>query len=797
MRHTFFLLAFTFPLGPLGAEVISGSVHDGSGAAVGGARVIVYSRDNRLRWHAVAGPGGEFRIDVPPGEYLMEAAAPSLTMPARSVEVQSNSGWNGRLTLLMERVRQEVIIIATGTAQSIDETARSVDVIRAEDFQARAEYALVEAIQTTPGVRVQSLGGPGGFTRILMRGMRAYDTSITIDGLRLRDAATTQGDSTPFLENLMLAGTSRTEVLRGTGSSVYGTNAIGGVVNLVTDEGGGRAHGNVEFEGGGLGFLRGLGRFAGGAARNRLNYSAGFQHLNVLNGVDGQDEFRTNTLQGGLQYRPVSTFALSGRLFGGDSLTSLNDSPFPAPGALLPPSGVIRAVPIPWDLQRRIENGAPVSFPAGSNFVPNLNDPDSRRASRYAATAVFATHQFHPRASWRAAYQNTFTRRRFDDGPGGVRFEPQFNTEDFIRGRIDTAQVRGDFWLTRASLLSAGYEWEGENYHSQSQNFAPGPAKQYSLAQAKQSSNTGFIQSQNRFLSDRLQLSLSARFQAFHLTAPAFQGGAPPYPGVEYKNPPAAKTLDAGVAWFHAPAGTKFRAHAGNGYRAPSIFERFGSSYFLGSFSPLGDPRLTPERSVGFDGGIDQYLFRERLRVSATFFYTDLREAIAFDTSGFVNPVTDPWGRLGGYWNTDGGIARGVEISTEIALPRHARLLGSYTYSNSSQRRSTARDNDFFRSPFIPAHQFTATAVVPVTKRLDVSADAFLAGAHPFVMSRRVFLFPGARKVDLVAAYSHPLSDRHALRLFAKTSNSFHHAYFENGFRAPQAWATFGVSFQY
>jgi iron complex outermembrane receptor protein len=798
MRISHSVLAILCAASPITAGKISGTVTDSSGAAIPGARVTVHSRDNALRWSAEAGPDGAFQIDaVPPGDYLLEASAAGLTMPAAPMAVKPDTGWSGRLEMFVDRVRQEVVVTATGAAQSIDETARSVDVIRAEDFAARAEYSLVDSIQTTPGVRVQTLGGPGGFTRVLMRGMRSYDTSVTIDGLRLRDAATTQGDSTPFLENLMLADTSRAEVLRGTGSSIYGTNAIGGVVNLVTEEGGGRAHGNVEFEGGGLGFLRGLARIAGGARANQLNYSAGFQHLNVLNGVDGNDPYRNIALQSSLLYRPASSFSLSGRFYGGDGMLGLNDSPFSAPASALPASGVIHAVPIPWELQRQIENGGRVTFPPGTNYVPNLDDPDSRRTSRYAASAIVATHQFHPRASWRASYQNVYTRRQFDDGPGGVRFEPQFNTEDYIRGRIDTVQVRGDFWLTRASLLSGGYEWEGEDYYSQSQNFAPAPAKQYSLAQAKQSSNTGFIHSQNRFLSDRLQVSLSARIQAFQLTAPTFQGGAPPYPGAGYNSPATAATLDAGFAWFNPSTGTKFRAHGGNGYRAPSIFERFGSSYFLGSFSALGDPRLSPERSIGFDGGIDQYLFRERLRLSATYFYTDLREAIAFDTSGFVNPGTDPWGRFGGYRNTTGGIARGIEVSAEIALPRRARVLGSYTYSNSDQRTSTVRDNDFFRAQFIPIHQFTANAVVPITRRIDVSADAFIVSSHPFVMSRRAFLFPGARKVDLVGSYTKPLADQLSLRFFAKASNTFNHAYFENGFRAPQAWATFGISFQY
>ena len=92
-----------------------------------------------------------------------------------------------------------------------------------------------------------------------------------------------------------------------------------------------------------------------------------------------------------------------------------------------------------------------------------------------------------------------------------------------------------------------------------------------------------------------------------------------------------------------------------------------GASFFFGSFSPYGDPRLRPERSIAVDGGLDQYLLGNRLRLSGTFFYTRLQEVIIFDFSGAINPATDPFGRFGGYRNTGGGLVRGLEASFEIA----------------------------------------------------------------------------------------------------------------------------------
>jgi len=73
----------------------------------------------------------------------------------------------------------------------------------------------------------------------------------------------------------------------------------------------------------------------------------------------------------------------------------------------------------------------------------------------------------------------------------------------------------------------------------------------------------------------------------------------------------------------------------GRGYRAPSLFERFGAGYDpVYGYSVYGDPRLKPERSTGFDAGVDQTVWGGRLKMSASYFYTWLNNVINFDTSG-------------------------------------------------------------------------------------------------------------------------------------------------------------------
>jgi iron complex outermembrane receptor protein len=760
------------------AASLSGHVTDAAGRAVPEARISIYARDRQDRITAVTNEQGEYRVDtLGAGEYLVEAGAPGMARSgARPVTLPaSGTAATLDLTLDVAAVHTEVLVTATGAAQSTDEVAKSLDSLDAAELSHNAEFSVTESLRPLPGMRIQTLGGPGASTRIMMRGLRPQDTAVTVDGFRFRDAATTQGDATPFLQDLFLADEDRIEVLRGTGSSVYGSNAIGGVINVVTDTGGGPLHGDVQAEGGGLGMMRGAARLGGGSSGGRVNFSLGLQSMDVLNGVDGHDRFRNQTVQGSVQYRPAPSASLSLHAWGADSFAQINTTSYA--GTNLPAHGVIQAVP-------------------GVNFFPDPNDPDSRRASRFLAGALAWQQQIGRRVAYRVAYSKVITYRRFNDGPAGVRFQPSFTTADLIRGGTDTIEARADIQAARWNVLSVGYEFERESYRSRHLDFAPPPVGMNYFTAAGQRDNTVFFTDQFRLLKDRLQIGLAGRLQQFDLRAPEFAGGISAYRGLTFTAPPRAKTGDISAA-FLAAAGTKLRAHTGNGYRSPSIFERFGSSFFDGSFTPLGDPRLRPERTVAFDMGVDQYLFGQKLLLSGTWFYTNLQETILFDSSGFLVAALDPFHRSSGYINTGGGIARGAEFSAEASPSRSLKIRGAYTYTNADTRRSTVRDRDFFQMPFISPHQFSMVATQRFGRRLQVICDVWIASASPAIFSSRAFLFDGPRKVDLVANYTVPVSDRGRLRFYGKVQNVGDSQYLEAGYRVPGRWGIGGVSWEF
>jgi vitamin B12 transporter len=790
------------------AGSLSGRITDSQGAAVSGATITLYARATNVRATAVTDERGSYRFErLPEGDYVVEATSAGFGRFSRSFRVER--GANGTLDIAMAvaGIGETVLITAAGTPQTVDEVSKAVSVVTSEEIDRRGEYSLGEALRTVPGLRVQQLGGPGTFMRIQTRGLRDSDTAILVDGLRLRDAASTQGDATSFIEELFTVSSDRLEVLRGSGSSLYGTNAIGGVVNVISDQGGGPTHGQAQLEGGQLGLFRGRAQLAGGFDSNRFIYSGGLSTLNVTDGVN-HTPARNFSGQGFGKYNFTPNISLGGRLFGDTAYLATTDSPFTAtsatdiarflPGFVAPPAGgVIDAVALSLDQQRRIEQGLAVTDRGGASYIPNLRDSDNRRDSNYLTVAVIFDQRINDTFGYRASYQRVNTNRQFGDGPGGVRFEPLFNSYSTFDGRIDTFNLQADARLGSHNLLAVGYEFERERFIGGDRDENPDTALRVnSGTDVQQRSNAFFIQDQFRALENRFQVSAAFRVQSFDLTQPEFFGGTSVYSGLRFESPKTAYTGDGSVSYFFNSTGTKLRAHVGSGYRAPSIFERFGSSFFNGVFSPFGDPRLNPERSLAVDGGIDQKLAGDRVQLSATYFYTRLQDVIVFDSSGFVNPATDPFGRFGGYFNTGGGLSRGVELAVNTKPYRTLDLSASYTFTNAVNRVPSSVPN-FLRTFAQPRHTFTLFAAQQITRRLDVVFDMFAYGSYFFPFSSRAFKFDGPVKADLGASYTVPMNDRVSMRFYGKVENIFDREYFESGFRTPGAVFTGGMGLRF
>jgi outer membrane receptor protein involved in Fe transport len=793
MKQLVFAFVATLALQAAAAAASGVTVHvtDPHQKPIAGAAVTLTSR-NAERWTATTNTAGACTLAAPTaGEYFLEAAAPGFDpAPPRTINLQAGAELS--ITLGVAAVRSSVVVTASGTPQSADELSKSLTVVDSETTTLRADKSVGDALVDVPGIRVQQLGGPLSTMYFKIRGLRNTDTAVLVDGLRLRDAAGTQADASGVLQDLVLTDTAQIEVLRGAGSSLYGTDATGGVVNIVTDEGGARTRGSIAVDGGSLGSVRGTAHLAGGLLRDRVQYSLGLTHWNVTSGVDGDSPARNTSGQGQVTIRLSPIAWISGRVYAGDSFGFIRISPRSV--GTLPSTAVVDAVPLSLSQEHLYESGTPLSGLAlgSATFLPAAFDPDSTRAGSFFTGALRFTVQPASSLGFTAQYQDLHTTRDYGNGPAGPGSQPAGNNLSQYIGRIQTASARMDAAVGR-NHFNAGYEFEDEDFRNGLQPPPPTPAFYSDIGQR---SNAIFAQDQLRLADGRLQFAAGYRAQFFSLSQPVVQPAAgSPFAGKTFASPPMAQTGDLSLAYTFRRSGTKIRSHAGRGYRAPSLYERFGT-YFSGtSYTLYGDPGLRADRSSSIDGGIDQMLWNSRVQLSATYFYTRLNQVIIFDSSGVINQFTDPLGRNGGYRNTGGGLARGVEFRSDVAATRSLQLSASYTYVDA--RQATPLVPGVWQTYEIPRHQYSAFA----TQRFGSRLIAYFgyAGSSSYLdpVSSRAFRLPGPSRAQTAVSYRRPLREFSAVRFYLKADNLFNQTYFENGYRTPGVGVTAGTQWEF
>ncbi|MEA3639478.1 MAG: TonB-dependent vitamin B12 receptor [Lamprobacter sp.] len=126
-----------------------------------------------------------------------------------------------------------IVVTATRTAQTADETLASVTVIDRAEIDRRQSKTMVDILRGVPGVAISSSGGPGQPSSVFLRGTESDHTLVLIDGIKIGSATI---GSTPW-QNIPTDQIERIEVVRGPRSSLYGSEAIGGVIQIFTRRG--------------------------------------------------------------------------------------------------------------------------------------------------------------------------------------------------------------------------------------------------------------------------------------------------------------------------------------------------------------------------------------------------------------------------------------------------------------------------------------------------------------------------------------------------------------------------------
>jgi vitamin B12 transporter len=160
-----------------------------------------------------------------------------------------------------------------------------------------------------------------------------------------------------------------------------------------------------------------------------------------------------------------------------------------------------------------------------------------------------------------------------------------------------------------------------------------------------------------------------------------------------YQQAGSALTYRFTSAYLYDKTNTKFRGSYGTGFKAPSLIQLYSTNPYY-----LGNTDLEPEKSIGWDAGIDQYFFSERVKLSATYFQNFIKNLIIVET----DPVTF----FGTYENMDTANNNGVELSAEIALFKSWNTRIAYTYMQTTvytqfpqQKNMISLDTNYLFTP--------------------------------------------------------------------------------------------------
>jgi vitamin B12 transporter len=210
-----------------------------------------------------------------------------------------------------------VIVISPGkTVQSFDKVGSSVTVIDSNQIEGSSSYSISNIIgSSTTSTNMFQMGGEGTNTGIQLRGLEKRYSTVYVDGVKMSDPSST--DNSFYLENIMKNSIERVEILKGTQSSLYGSNAIGGTINIITKKGKKGNHSNVQMETGSNNTKNVF--YSVDGANEKINYFLGLNRfltsgISAMNHNDEDDKYRNEGITGKFNYKFNENFKIENSL---------------------------------------------------------------------------------------------------------------------------------------------------------------------------------------------------------------------------------------------------------------------------------------------------------------------------------------------------------------------------------------------------------------------------------------------------------------------------------------------------
>jgi len=688
-------LPFCSSVIPGSQGTLRGRVIDPLGAAVPNADVALM-RDTKALSATHTDQEGRFEFTVPdPGRYTVHVEAPGFQKEDSSpVFVRIGGTINLEVLLPIGSISQKIVVSATGSEMPDAQVGASVSVIDLVQLEDLNKLDVLEALRTVPGIQVLQSGRRGGTTSISIRGGSLTSTAfnkVLMDGIPMNDI----GGSLEFA-NISTTGVDHIEVFQGGNSVLYGTDALAGVINIMTP------HGTTttpevtySVDGGNFGTYQNGASLAG--AFHQFDYFSEFSRFDTQNGLPN-NTFHNGTYAGNFGWAVNGSTEVRFTLR--HTAVDLGD-----PNALdfygVPDSSSQKEQNTYWGVT--LQNQTAERWRSLVRFASTqLN---FQFVTPSPSGTAFDGNFLGDTVTIRGANGYTVTGQAILDFGGAY---PQRSSSNTIR-RSFYAQLDYDFRPNLAAIF--GFRYENENGFTNSQG---------SITPANRNSFSSFVEGHG---------SLSHRFYAttgVGLDDNAVFGFAatPRVSLAYYLRQPTAGTL---------VGDTKLSFNFGKGIKEPTIFDAGSSLYSVLSQLPQGPALISrfgispvgPERSTTFDFGVSQTFWRRRARWDIHFFHNqfyDLNEFLpssALPLLGFPQDVVNAVaasGPGGAMVNSSSYRALGVEVQLEVDPGHGWRVGGDYTYLDPVVTES------FSSTPFLN----------PAFPGIPIGLASALVGERPF-----------------------------------------------------------------
>jgi len=364
---------------------LSGTLTDLSGYGVGNVKVTAQlegSPSTRI-WSAISTADGAYVLAVPTGRYHIHFQRSSFVSRDAVLDLATAENRALNVRLEIEQLSENVVVTANTQPLEVNQTPAPVDLIGRQEIDQRQAVSLPDLLATQTGISLARTGTIGGLATIFLDGGNSNFAKVLVDGTPVNEP----GGAINF-SNLTLDNVDKVEIVHGAESALYGTDAMSGVIQIVSHQGSMRIPElNLFAEGGGFSSTRGGAQVSG--LLGAFDYSAAGSYFHT----DGQgvdDSFFNRGLAGNFGYR----FSDSNQL----RLTIRSNASFAGtPGQVLFASVPFAVDPTAYDNLKQLSSNLSWSFSTGSHWTHRISGMESRILDTNALPdfSFFATDQFN------------------------------------------------------------------------------------------------------------------------------------------------------------------------------------------------------------------------------------------------------------------------------------------------------------------------------------------------------------------------------------------------------------------